>query len=611
MSRFDDDQFLKDVYEEPHPTFVETLWNQLSAQDGPVAPGSEKVPTNALLRFTSEEEVKMEKVDFNRHSRRNGAYLVKARERHQPHSNRLSWVAMVLILVLGLVVFLAAAGLFSTDTSPIHLSDIGAQQITPTTTASPSSSVTGSDQETVHDALLSGDRPLPEVQFDLGEHASPTNFSLSAKQRGVRLRFTGQTNTHVAITLELATYVPRTGIAVRMSRFNGRELQPLLIFKPEQLASLPVYFPIAFVDAEQQADVIVELLTPLASDEELFFRAYLGFPWSMPAIQPFPGSVSCIDYPTYCVPLVGGGEDAFSALESSTSRSLDQSSSGSPGVIRGIGQSGAPLIGDPDAPLHLAVFMDLSSIHDAAYYLSDLQPFITDYVLTGQASLEMILVPDPTEEFARNAAAAAFTAGEQGAFWEMITELFELAKSGGGPRYAFSSWNIYSLAEYMGLNTESMLDDSFSEQYDELFSQFRTLAETRGDDEMPAVLFQTSDETWQSLPDRSYEALAQAARTPELLDHALPVSIVLDPEIIDQVAFGLQEGDQVQLRFDVSELESEPLSFEAMLVTMEWLPNEQGGFLGLIFAVSPQDTAAVVELLDAEVPVTVVLADSR
>jgi|GEM_PF-1692654 len=142
----------------------------------------------------------------------------------------------------------------------------------------------------------------------------------------------------------------------------------------------------------------------------------------------------CANFPQYCVPLVGAEAGRYSPelanLETSASRpnvdSTYTSVAWQTGVVRGISADGTPFIGTPNAPIRVLLFTDPACPHCQEYFAGDLKRFIEDYVLTGQAVLELRLLWGTGWEDSERAAQAAYCAGEQGAFWEMVNTLFAL-----------------------------------------------------------------------------------------------------------------------------------------------------------------------------------------
>lgn len=599
------DDFLHDLYEEPRPEFVDSLWRELSRQD-------------------EQQEPKMEL------SRINGFSPIE-------RNRRLALVATLIVLILGTVFVGVLALEMRSDDDGVHFVPLSSA-LTPTVSPelestptpviaviTPESFTVVAESESIQLALLSSDGPLPETVYDVGRPQTPSRFSLTNKTPAVRLRLPYE-NIEFAnpiVTLELAAYVPG-GVAVRVSRYTGFEIQPMLIYKPDQLTSLPLEWPVGYVDDESKTDLIVELVTTLAADEEVFFRAYTG------AVHPWPSvlsGVSCESYPQYCVPLVGGGEGDFETFEAVGIRSIT-TNAGVPGVRRGLTESGTPFIGDPDAPLHVAVFMDFICTHCNDYFMGDLQRFIKDYVLTGQVRLELILETRGRGPVSELSAEAALAAGEQGVFWEMVHELFLYGVSS-----TFSINDINMMAVQLGMDADALVETVESGRYQPLLELHSDRAEENEIVGVPSVMVQGGDGEWY-IYERRYEALA------EWIEQAKDELITLSPGMVaasiapESLPFDLQPGDYVDvyMRFlfvDTGE-ESQPGTIhlppnqplegqtpqvveqrvlehvEVVHVRLFPTPSDvdvETNQVIVTLAVSPQDALVLTWAVDAEVPV--------
>lgn len=218
---------------------------------------------------------------------------------------------------------------------------------------------------------------------------------------------------------------------------------------------------------------------------------------------------SCADYPQYCVPYAGGatGSDALTRLEAPGVRTLDGASSAADGVVRGVNNDMMPVLGDPSAPIHFALFSDYACPHCQDYHAGDLRRFIDDYVLTGQATMAIALLTGTGGQYSQTGSTAALCAGEQGAFWEYSDEMFRLAESMGASS-AFDLSQLRDSARDMGLDWEAMRACIASGRYNAILQNYTTVALDAGVTGTPSVLFRTSpDEPWKQLG-RDYANLA-------------------------------------------------------------------------------------------------------
>jgi protein-disulfide isomerase len=220
-------------------------------------------------------------------------------------------------------------------------------------------------------------------------------------------------------------------------------------------------------------------------------------------------TVSCAEFPDFCVPLAGGSPDQPN-LEAPGARTLDEASHGAEGVTRGVGQYGVATIGDPSAPVHFVMFSDYACPHCQDYHETDMSRIITNLVLTGQATFGMVMVTGTGGAFSNTASQAALCAGEQGAYWEMNEELFRLARSRNLDS-AFSLSQISQSADQMGLDGQTLVNCVASNKYARFMTEFNTFANDVGVTGTPSVAVSYGDSgQWQQV-DRGYDFLAQLA----------------------------------------------------------------------------------------------------
>jgi protein-disulfide isomerase len=223
-------------------------------------------------------------------------------------------------------------------------------------------------------------------------------------------------------------------------------------------------------------------------------------------------SVSCAEFPQFCVPFIGGAtgdDESITTNEAEGVRELDEPSKGAEGVVRGF-RDNMIFLGDPSAPIHFAVVFDFACSHCQDYHNGDLPRFIDDYVLTGQATVQYAFTTGTGQTFSETASQAALCAGEQGAAWEMTDELFRLTNSMGIQNAANMS-QVRSSANTMGLDGDQLVECTASGKYRSFIaSTYRTFANDNGVTGTPTVLVSYGDSTgWTIATDRSYSGLQQ------------------------------------------------------------------------------------------------------
>jgi protein-disulfide isomerase len=121
------------------------------------------------------------------------------------------------------------------------------------------------------------------------------------------------------------------------------------------------------------------------------------------------------------------------------------------GVEQGINEEGIPYIGDPDAPIVIAEFLDFTCPH-CMNYAPTVEQIIDEYARTGMVMIELYPIPaQGRAPSSTNAARAALCAGVQGGFWEYHDELFRIHSAENGN--AFSSLDrIESIGDAIGLD---------------------------------------------------------------------------------------------------------------------------------------------------------------
>lgn len=215
--------------------------------------------------------------------------------------------------------------------------------------------------------------------------------------------------------------------------------------------------------------------------------------------------VNCVNYPDYCVPFGGGQDGVMAQNEATGARELEGRSKGADGVVRGWDSAlDMARLGDPSAPIHFVVITNYACSHCRDFHQGDLHKFIKNYVLTGQATVQLGFLPTtagPVAE-ATNAAMAGMCAGEQGAFWEMTDELYRLA---GG--LGLDLTNVRNSAKDMKLDAEALIACVTSTQYSSFVDNHQVFAATYGASGTPAVFVSYGDSgQWQAVG-RGYDNL--------------------------------------------------------------------------------------------------------
>jgi len=229
-------------------------------------------------------------------------------------------------------------------------------------------------------------------------------------------------------------------------------------------------------------------------------------------------TLSCADFPTYCVPFGGGslltGEGA--QTEAPGVRKLDEASHGAEGVVRYIDSDHIPTIGNPDAPIHFRVVSDFSCSHCNSFHTSDMHRFLQDYVVTGKATVGLVMFTGIGEQYSVMATEGALCAGEQGGLWEMADELFRLARS-LGVENGFALAQIKQSADALGLDADALASCVASGRYATPIDGYMTWARDNGVTSTPTVTVSYGDSgTWEKIAQdqRSYDtfkALTEAA----------------------------------------------------------------------------------------------------
>jgi protein-disulfide isomerase len=227
-------------------------------------------------------------------------------------------------------------------------------------------------------------------------------------------------------------------------------------------------------------------------------------------------AVSCTDYPQFCVPFVGGATGETTSVTSNEAagvRELDESSKGAPGVVRGFSPEGMILLGDPSAPIHFTIVADFACPHCQTYHEGETTRLIDEYVLTGQATVQMNFTTGTGGSFSETATQAVLCAGEQGAAWEMMDEMFRLASS-TGIQNAASVGQIRESAENMGLDGDAITRCIASGTYRSyVVDKYRNFSNDHGVTGTPSVLASFGNSGQWTLVNRDFANLEEMIRS--------------------------------------------------------------------------------------------------
>ncbi len=198
------------------------------------------------------------------------------------------------------------------------------------------------------------------------------------------------------------------------------------------------------------------------------------------------------------MPLAGGatGSDvSITSNEAADARTLDGAGTAAPGVVRGF-RDNMPFIGNPQAPIHFVMFSDFACPHCQDYHKAELKQFIHDFVETGQATFQLVMLSGTGGPYSETASQAALCAGEQGAFWEMSDEMFRLAEA-YGPQNGFDLSRIRSSADDMGLDGDKIVNCTSTGRYLSFLANYQTFSNDNGVTATPTIMVSYGDSaTW-------------------------------------------------------------------------------------------------------------------
>jgi protein-disulfide isomerase len=187
------------------------------------------------------------------------------------------------------------------------------------------------------------------------------------------------------------------------------------------------------------------------------------------------------------------------------------------GEEQGINEEGIPYIGDPDAPIVIAEFLDFTCPH-CMNYAPTVEQIIDEYARTGMVMIELYPIPAQSRAPAStNAARAALCAGVQGGFWEYHDELFRIHSAENGN--AFSSLDrIESIGDDIGLDGAEIRSCVNTNTPDAGLLTTQRLATEYQVDSIPTIIWRAGGSaTWNTMPTadgqtgggRSFEDIAR------------------------------------------------------------------------------------------------------
>lgn len=261
----------------------------------------------------------------------------------------------------------------------------------------------------------------------------------------------------------------------------------------------------------------------------------------------------CADYPTYCVPFGENysGDSMLREVEARDNPRADAMLYNAAGVVRGISPEGVPFIGNPAAPTRFEVVMDFDCSHCLDYWQGDLRQFIADYVYSGQAVIQLRLGKvQPSYRFPGQVieveAQAAYCAGEQGAFWEMV-DASVATRAAGGERLEFGSpvsEMFRPMTERLGLDFDAFSACMERNQYIDVITENDQVIRERSIEGVPTVQLRTIYGQWIPLDVRSSGSLAGFANS----DHPYRFAQGMDAVLVE----GAFPGGYVEVDGDLT-----------------------------------------------------------
>jgi protein-disulfide isomerase len=146
------------------------------------------------------------------------------------------------------------------------------------------------------------------------------------------------------------------------------------------------------------------------------------------------------------------------------------------GIEQGFTERGFARLGSGDAPVLVEEFASYACPHCRDFHVERF-PAMLDEIAAGQVQFVMIPVPH-IGSGAKEAAAAAFCAGQQGQYWEMNDVLFDWQKR--FVAFTIDKRRLHNGAQNLGLDTSAFDQCMDSKDTDTLVESARTEFNRRG-----------------------------------------------------------------------------------------------------------------------------------
>ena len=151
------------------------------------------------------------------------------------------------------------------------------------------------------------------------------------------------------------------------------------------------------------------------------------------------------------------------------------------------GEDGAFILGDPEAPVTVIEFADYLCPFCQEYHADTINPFIENYVLTGQAKFEYRFFPIIDQNISPLMSIITECAYEQDAFWRVHDELYTMARED-----AISETLVGDIVERADLDAE-LLDECLSGEGPFQFQEDQALGSDLSVSGTPAVRVRVGD----------------------------------------------------------------------------------------------------------------------
>lgn len=171
-----------------------------------------------------------------------------------------------------------------------------------------------------------------------------------------------------------------------------------------------------------------------------------------------------------------------------------------------IGQSESFALGDPNAPATLTEYADFSCPH-CRDLVPEIHKLIESHVRTGKVRFVYVPVSFVAPEYSVPAAKAAICAGQQGEFWQMHDEIWNLSNSSSPT--AFTETLLTARARKLGLNIEQFSMCFNSRDTDAAVQAIVTDAGIRGVTGTPTLFLNDQRFDYRG-PETAYDDLTKA-----------------------------------------------------------------------------------------------------